>query len=88
MLQFMLHGKSTTYNVAGNEKTTIRQLAEKIGKITKCPVSINKKKSLAGSPEDISLSMKRYENEFKKLKFIKIEEGLKKTINWHKNLNL
>ena len=88
MLQIMLHGKSITYNVAGNEKITIRQLAEKIGKITKCQVTIKKKKSLAGSPEDISLSMERYKNEFKKFKFIKMEEGLKKTINWHKKLNL
>jgi len=88
MLQIMLYGKHTTYNVAGNEKVTIRLLAEKIGKITKCPISFNRKKSLEGSPENISLSMKKYEDEFGKLKFIKIEEGLKKTINWHKNLNL
>ena len=88
MLRIMLHGKNTTYNVAGKEKVTIRHLAEKIGKIMNCPISLKKKNSLTGSPENIFLSMKKYEDEFGKLKFIKIEEGLKKTINWHKNLNL
>lgn len=87
MLQIMLHGKNVTYNVAGTEKITIRQLAKKIGKITKCQVSLRKNKSLAGSPKNIWVSMKRYKNEFNSLKLIKIDEGLKKTINWHYKLN-
>jgi nucleoside-diphosphate-sugar epimerase len=86
MLKIMLYGKSLTYNVAGKEKITIGQLAKKIGKITKKPVYFNKKFSLAGSPKNISLSIKKYENEFGKLKLIKINEGLIKTVSWCKKL--
>jgi nucleoside-diphosphate-sugar epimerase len=86
MLKIMLYGKSLTYNVAGKEKITIGQLAKKIGKITKKPVYFNKKFSLAGSPKNISLSIKKYENEFGKLKLIKINEGLTKTVSWCKKL--
>lgn len=86
MLKILLYGKSLTYNVAGKEKITIGELAKKIGKITKKPVYFNKKLSLAGSPKNISLSIKKYENEFGKLKLIKINEGLTKTVSWCKKL--
>ena len=53
-----------------------------IGKISKKPVYFKKKPSLAGAPKNISLSTKKYEDEFGKLKLLKIKDGLKKTIEW------
>jgi nucleoside-diphosphate-sugar epimerase len=86
MLKILLYGKSITYNVAGKEKITIGQLAKKIGKILNVPVFIKKRTSLLGSPKDISLSVKKYEEEFGKINLIKIKEGLTKTINWCRRL--
>jgi len=82
MLNIMLHGKSNVYNISGNEKITIGQLAKEIGRISKKPVYFKKKQSLIGAPKNISLSTKKYETEFGKLKLLKIKEGLKKTIEW------
>jgi nucleoside-diphosphate-sugar epimerase len=86
MLKIMLYGKSITYNVAGKEKITISQLAKKIGKIINVPVYFKKKTSLLGSPKNITLSIKKYEDEFGKINLIKIKEGLTKTISWCKKL--
>jgi UDP-glucuronate decarboxylase len=82
MLNIMLHGKSNVYNIAGKEKITIGQLAKEIGKILKKPVYFKKNPSLVGAPKNISLSTKKYEDEFGKLKLLKIKDGLKKTIEW------
>lgn len=87
MLNVMLHGKSLRYNVAGKEKLTIRQLAMKIGKILGKPVFFKKKSNLNGSPSDIKVSIKKYELEFGRVNLIKINQGLKKTINWYKQLS-
>ena len=86
MLNIMLYGKSNVYNIAGKEKITIGQLAKEIGKISSKPVYFKKKPSLEGAPKNISLSIKKYENEFGKLKLINIQEGLKRTFEWCKKL--
>lgn len=84
MINIMLYGKNTTYNIAGKHKITIAQLGKKIGKILKIPVKFKKKNSLLGAPNKISLSIKKYEKEFGKQKMTEINEGLKKTSDWHK----
>ncbi|MDC0236156.1 NAD-dependent epimerase/dehydratase family protein [Candidatus Pelagibacter sp.] len=86
MLNIMLYGKSIVYNISGKEKITIGQLAKEIGKILIKPVYFKKKPSLEGAPKNISLSIKKYEDEFGKLKLLKIQEGLKRTIEWCKKL--
>jgi nucleoside-diphosphate-sugar epimerase len=84
MLNILVFGKDTTYNVAGKKMITIKQLAKKITDIFKIKLIIQKKKALLGSPENISLSLKRYETEFGKINFTKISAGLIKTIKWYK----
>jgi UDP-glucuronate decarboxylase len=87
MLNVLVYGKYTTYNIAGKETITIRSLAKKIANILKINFKINKKKnSLPGSPKEISLSIKRYEKEFGKISLTKINNGLMKTANWQKLL--
>jgi nucleoside-diphosphate-sugar epimerase len=88
MLNILVFGKHTTYNVSGKESITIRQLAKKIANKFKIKVQIKKKNTLLGSPKNTSLSIKRYESEFGKIKLTKIDDGLKKTINWHKLLKI
>lgn len=87
MLNILVFGKYTTYNIAGKETITIRSLARKIANTLKVDFTISRNNNvLAGSPQDISLSIKRYENEFGKISFTRINNGLMKTIHWHKLL--
>lgn len=86
MLNITVLGKETTYNIAGKESVTIKSLAKKITDIFNIKLQIKNNDALPGSPADISLSIKRYEDEFGKVNLTKIDNGLKKTIDWHKLL--
>lgn len=87
MWNVLLFGKNSLYNVAGESKTTIFELAKKIGDYLNVPV---KKpailETLEGAPEDVWLDITKIKNEFNKTDFINLDEGLKKTIEWQKLL--
>jgi nucleoside-diphosphate-sugar epimerase len=84
MLNILVFGKNTIYNVAGKKTITIKQLAKKIADIFKIKLITKKNNALLDSPENISLSVKRYESEFGKINYTKISAGLIKTIKWYK----
>lgn len=85
----LLFGKDPIYNVGGESKITIADLAKNIGSYLKVPVKIPKTEhTLSGAPEDVWLDLFKVKNEFKKNKFIGFEEGLAKTIEWQKILYL
>lgn len=86
MLNITAFGKETTYNIAGQESITIKSLAKKITNILNIKLQIKNNDALPGSPADISLSIKRYVDEFGKINLTKIDDGLKKTLDWHKLL--
>jgi UDP-glucuronate decarboxylase len=86
MLNITVFGKETTYNIAGQESVTIKTLAKKITDIFNIKLQVKNNDALPGSPTDISLSIKRYIDEFGKINLTKIDDGLKKTIEWHKLL--
>ena len=86
MINILICGKQSIYNVAGKERTTIAQIAKKIGKILEIKVKFQKKDSLAGAPKNISLSLDRYENEFGRQKLTSLNRGLNKTIKWYQAL--
>ncbi len=88
MWNILFKGVDPIYNVGGFSKTTIGELAKKIGSSLNVPVlfpstSIN---TLSGAPEDVSLDMSKVEKEFNKKEFVSLDEGLSKTIEWQKNL--
>ena len=84
LLLIGLNGKHPIYNIGGKSKLSIKDLADKIGKITKATVKLpNKSTPLKGSPNDVKLNTKLFESEFKKNNFININRGLQKTIKWH-----
>lgn len=84
----LLRGKETLYNAGGFSKTTIGELAQKIGAHFDIPVIFpeNSNESLAGAPEDVSLDMTKVKNEFGKTDYVSLSDGLKKTIEWQKEL--
>lgn len=86
--QILLNGKDDIYNVAGNSKTTIRELAMMIGSYLNVPVNFpgNTNHALAGSPENVFLDLSKTKNEFHKDSYVNLSEGLQKTIRWQKEL--
>ena len=84
LLNILLKGKETTYNVGGDSNITIRQLAELIGDVLQVPVYVPEEdNSLKEAPQVVSLDMEKVKNEFGKEKYISIEDGIRRTIQWY-----
>lgn len=87
MWHIILHGTHSCYNVGGVSAIKINELAYLIGQLLNVPVVIpNVKKSIAGAPSSVFLNLDRIMSEYKKESYIELQEGLEKTIVWHKNL--
>lgn len=87
LLNIALFGTKPVYNVGGKSHVSIKKLAKMVGHYTDARVSFPKlAKELPGSPDNVYISMKRYEKEFGKKKGISLEKGLKRTIMWQKEL--
>ncbi|MEK7498929.1 MAG: NAD-dependent epimerase/dehydratase family protein, partial [Patescibacteria group bacterium] len=66
MWNILFFGKEPIYNVGGVSKTTIGDLAKKIGAYLNVPVHFPEGDNvLSVAPEDVSLDMSKVENEFK-----------------------
>lgn len=91
MWQILFKGKELIYNVGGHSKISIVGLAKMIG--DNCGVKVitppeDKNESLVGAPEEVALDMRRTEIEFGKKDYVPLEDGIKRTITWQKNLFL
>lgn len=88
MWNILLHGQEAIYNVGGNSKITIGNLAKKIGEYLNVPVIFpeNSDHAVQGAPEDVSLSMDKVENEFNKKEYVNLDIGLAGTIEWQTEL--
>jgi nucleoside-diphosphate-sugar epimerase len=85
----LLRGRRPIYNVAGNSRTTIAELARKIGAKLGVPVEFPAdSKELGGAPEDVYLDMSLVETDFQKVQYVDLDEGLVRTIEWQKLLYL
>lgn len=87
MLRILLEGKRPVYNVGGLEAINVAYLASLIGKLTNTDIvfpTINQ--SLTGSPDIVKISIQRYLDEFGEREFVSLEEGLRRTINYQKDL--
>lgn len=85
--KILLSGKDNIYNVGGISRTTVAKLARLIAKETGVPVIFPKNSSdLLGAPEDVYLDLTKIQQEFNKHEFVSLEDGIKTTFNWQKNL--
>jgi nucleoside-diphosphate-sugar epimerase len=84
MLKILFEGKDCVYNVGGDSTVTIEGLAKKIGEITNCTVELGDTK-LEGAPDNVRLDMKKTLSEFP-MQFTPLGEGLKRTIEYQKQL--
>lgn len=85
--QVLLYGKEPIYNIGGRSTITIAELARMIGDITGVTVTSPATQfALAGSPEEVRLDLTRVETEFGKTEYVGLEEGLRATIKWQRQL--
>lgn len=83
----LLFGKDHTYNVGGLTSCTILEVANIIGKkLNKSVIASAKENELHGNPKIVNISIEKYINEFKKIKFTSLNEGLDNTIQWQTEL--
>lgn len=87
IMNILLLGKSNIYNLGGKRKITIKDLAKNIAKIFNIKISARKIKKNNSAPKSAFVSIKKYEDEFGKIKLTNINDGLIKTIKWHQLLN-
>jgi UDP-glucuronate decarboxylase len=89
MFNIILNGTKAIYNIGGQSRTTIYELAKNIGLKTSTQVTRlenNKSQKINGAPDDVFLDMKLVESEFGKCTFVDLDKGLDNTINWQKHL--
>ena len=87
MWHILLSGKEPVYNVGGKSRTTIADLARRIGDILNVPVVFPAKSDdIKGAPVDVFLDMFLVERDFKKKDYFPFDIGLARTIEWQKAL--
>ena len=85
MLCAGLAGREPIYNVGGSGVLLIREVAEKIGAQLGVPVRLPETaQTLDGAPAEVGLDMSLFEREFGNLKYVDFDDGLRKTIAWHR----
>ena len=87
LFQILLRGTSPIYNVGGLSRTTISELAQRVGDYLDVPVEFPQDvQELVGAPEDVYLDMGLVHSEFNKTKYVSFDDGLSRTIEWQKAL--
>lgn len=76
-----------------NGEVAIAQLARKIGDLMKVPVrgGLDRRTSysgpaIVGAPQHVGLDLSRYVREFAKEHWVSLDDGLRRTIEWHRQL--
>lgn len=87
MWKILLEGKYSVYNVGGISKMSIKELADTIAnELNVKTILPETTQPLIGAPENVSIDMTRFEEEFGKINYTPFSDGIKKTINWYKQL--
>ncbi|PJE61283.1 hypothetical protein COU87_05360 [Candidatus Roizmanbacteria bacterium CG10_big_fil_rev_8_21_14_0_10_39_12] len=88
LLNCMLSGRESVYNIAGRGATTIFELAQEIAAINSATFKGYREtnQEAEGTPAISLINNRRYIKEFKKRSFITLSEGLQATSNWVNNL--
>lgn len=88
ILNILLRGKQSVYNVGGHGEISIVGLARKIGDAMKVPVRVprNVTQSESGAPPHVTVDMSRYCREFGTPTLVSLDAGLPWTIAWHRAL--
>lgn len=83
----LLHGKEPVYNVGERSTTSIAELAQIVAKLTGSTISTpDDGNELSGSHALPRMDVSLMEQDLGKVDYINLEEGLKRTIQWHRYL--
>jgi len=87
MWQVLLLGKEPVYNIGGRITYSIAELAKIIGRLTETDVFFPEKtKGIIGAPPVLQQDLTRIDTEFHKVNYVDIEDGLRTTIDWQRQL--
>lgn len=82
LLNLLMEGKEAVYNVGGSSRVTVLQLAHLIAARLGARVEIPAEAApMAGAPDEVSIAITRYANEFGFSQFTPLEIGLDRTIS-------
>lgn len=84
LLNILFHGQSIVYNVGGFSRVSVKDLAHIIGTLTNSAV-MEGPDTTTSAPDDVQLDMTKYLSEFGGT-FTPMNEGIRKTIDYQKNL--
>jgi len=85
ILKMAISEKKGIYNLGGESRVSISDLAITIGSILSVPVIFPEDNAgLIGAPSDVILNLDRMKEDFEKKSFVPLDEGLRKTIEWQK----
>lgn len=84
--QVALYGTQPVYNVGATQLVRTVDMAECIGRITGTEVTSPVAEEMVGAPETLCLDMSRIETEFGKNDYVSLEDGLKRTVDWQRDL--
>ena len=88
LLEILFNGKNETYNVGGEEKTSIKILGKKVADLLNKKFKIKETKigKKIGAPKNAFIDIKLIKSEFNIKRLLNLDYGLKKTIDWQKIL--
>jgi UDP-glucuronate decarboxylase len=84
--RILLEGRDSLYNVGGVWRTSIADLGACVAKLLQVPLHVpdQKLEALQGSPDDVYVSVRRFEREFGPVRFMSPGEGLGRTVQWQR----
>ena len=86
MWRIFLHGKDMTYNIDGASKaTSIRELAQTIGKLMNVPVVLPQISDGYYGAREGEVCIDKLKAEFGERDYVPLEEGLRRTIQWYES---
>lgn len=85
LMNIALFGTSLTYNVGGISRVTVLELAELVGGFLGVEVTTPLTENfLTSAPQEVSLDMTKYTEEFGSVDFQSLRNGLGRTIDWQR----
>lgn len=87
ILGALVFGTGEIYNVGGRSETSIKKMAMSIAEILSMPFQdLGKTEDSDSSPSNVNLDISKILSLIDKTDFVDFQEGLHRTVDWHKSL--
>jgi len=86
LFRLLLYGTQSVYNLGGGSTHSVAEIAKTIGEHTGATVFVpTENNGVAGTPDNLALSMSRYNHEFGAMNYIPLDEGMQRTAEWYQS---